>query len=66
MSLTPFDLKQITKKFEFFQRQLKYKGLYDFARRNNEEHILQTDFEKPVNFQTIRESLNIKYKDFSD
>jgi len=49
MSLTPFDLKLIMKKFEFFQKQLKYKGYYDFARRNHEEHILQTDFEKPVN-----------------
>jgi len=48
LSLTPFDLKLITKKFDFFIRHLKYKGFYDFERRKNEEHIPHTNFEKPV------------------
>lgn len=48
LSLTPFDLKLITKKFDFFIKHLKYKGFYDFERRKNEEHIPHTNFDKPV------------------
>jgi len=61
LSLTPFDLKLITKKFDFFIRHLKYKGFYDFERRKNEEHIPHTNFEKPISqiSSSLEQSFNI-------
>ncbi len=64
MSLSPFDLKQITKKFENTLRHLKFTGYLDFGKKFGGEDIGENDLKKPVRIETdnvVTFLLDIKY-----